>query len=332
MIPTNLILVDGLPGSGKSTTAQRLSFHLASLGYEARWLYEHELPHPIYPDDEVDEALTGGLPALVALQEQALHRWQALADSLAGTRQIVILESTFFQIGVGLLVGMLQEEELIRHHTQRILTATAPLNPQLLYLYQDDVPAALHRLIEQRGPGFAAILHHRLSRTPYCLAHGANLEALVGFFQRQRAVTDHLLAHTGLRHLAIENSGREWAHYERQIATFLDLPPWQEPLTPPDALTACVGRYRDNASEDEFHIVADDQNLYLASPTLARLYPRAPGIFAVEGICIEFTFQRNAESAVDRLVCRGNLPGLSLTWLKQRPIVIDAQQAVLSDS
>lgn len=44
---TKLIMVEGIPGSGKSTMADRLSRHLASLGLRTTCLLEGERAHPI---------------------------------------------------------------------------------------------------------------------------------------------------------------------------------------------------------------------------------------------------------------------------------------------
>ena len=38
---TRLILVDGLPGAGKSATAQRLWLHLLANDHRAHWFHEH---------------------------------------------------------------------------------------------------------------------------------------------------------------------------------------------------------------------------------------------------------------------------------------------------
>jgi thymidylate kinase len=53
MIPTNLILVDGIPGAGKSTTAQLLCLHLEKLGYHVNWIFEQDPKHPIYLFHEI---------------------------------------------------------------------------------------------------------------------------------------------------------------------------------------------------------------------------------------------------------------------------------------
>jgi thymidylate kinase len=49
-----LIFVEGVPGSGKSTTAQFIARRLARSGRPARWFYEEQAPNPFVP--EIDPA------------------------------------------------------------------------------------------------------------------------------------------------------------------------------------------------------------------------------------------------------------------------------------
>jgi thymidylate kinase len=46
-MPARLIVVEGLPGSGKSTFSQALTHAFEAAGTNARWYSELELDHPI---------------------------------------------------------------------------------------------------------------------------------------------------------------------------------------------------------------------------------------------------------------------------------------------
>ena len=47
MLNTKLILIEGLLGSGKSTTAEHLGTFLQQQGIDGRWYLEEDDPHPI---------------------------------------------------------------------------------------------------------------------------------------------------------------------------------------------------------------------------------------------------------------------------------------------
>ena len=70
-----IVILEGLPGSGKSTTAHLLRLHLQDVGLDARWWWEHEQPHPIFDYSVIQEALDDGL-LQAGLFERAIGNWQ----------------------------------------------------------------------------------------------------------------------------------------------------------------------------------------------------------------------------------------------------------------
>src|SRR5687767_5330975 len=72
MVP--LVLVEGLPGCGKSTTAQFLARQLRRAGYRARWHYEEETPHPVFRRPAESTTWEGYFSEIVARREGT---WQA---------------------------------------------------------------------------------------------------------------------------------------------------------------------------------------------------------------------------------------------------------------
>jgi len=317
MIDTNLILVDGLPGSGKSTTAQRMFLHLINNGYDVRWYYEHETPHPIYGYDKIETALDQGAPGLHALLKQATENWRGLAESVGVNSQIAILDGALFQTTVGLLRSLRRDEATITSEGLYIAELLRPLQPTLIYFYQTDVAGALRRTAAERGEEFVALLAHRLARTPYGKENNLDsLEAFIAFFEGQQATTDSLYTAWGLRKLAIESSAGNWDRSLNQIAQFLGLSALELPVTPADNLDDFCGAYQDQAAADSFVVMTDDKNLYLEGPPPARLFHKADSSFYVEALCIELSFCRNAQGSVVALECVGNLPNLSKMWTK----------------
>ena len=68
-----LIFVEGVPGSGKSTTAQFIARRLARSGRPARWFYEEQAPNPV---PEIDPAHYRNWDHFSELRAE---RWRALA-------------------------------------------------------------------------------------------------------------------------------------------------------------------------------------------------------------------------------------------------------------
>src|SRR5262245_7497728 len=87
-----LVLVEGIPGSGKSSTSQWLAGRLGG-----RWWYEEEAGHPIYVFDDaaslrrtVDDLAAGRHRSVV---EAALAKWSAFAPR---QRRPLVLDGCLF--------------------------------------------------------------------------------------------------------------------------------------------------------------------------------------------------------------------------------------------
>ncbi|MFD0618141.1 hypothetical protein ACFQZR_11760 [Paenibacillus sp. GCM10027629] len=99
MIDSKIILVEGLPGSGKSTTAQFISQCLSDGGIANKWWYEEEEGHPVYMfnDDEsmkevINDLANGDYQKVV---NNALEQWRRFSDSLMRIDQVILIDSTF---------------------------------------------------------------------------------------------------------------------------------------------------------------------------------------------------------------------------------------------
>lgn len=88
---TALILLEGLPGAGKSTTAQWLAIQAERAGRRARWVYEQETPHPVF----------AGMPQEFDSTEEyvadQVGRWSAFAERMRESGTLAIVDSAFLQ-------------------------------------------------------------------------------------------------------------------------------------------------------------------------------------------------------------------------------------------
>jgi thymidylate kinase len=310
-----LIFIDGLPGSGKTTTAQRLCLHLRALGLPARWYFEHEGGHPIFEDEHVRLARATGESEPNRVLAGALARFAALAERLQTADETVILESTLFQTMVGTQVLMDVPRSEIERHFDAWAARIAPVAPALIYFRPRDVVKALHRAAERRGAWFPEFVTTHVSDTPRGRRTGLKtFEDAMAVFEEHRAICDTLARRFPGRQLQIDNSDGDWPSHERAISDFLGIPPIAEPPAPLQA-GDYTGRYRAETG-DEWEIRADARGLFFVFPGSPRLWLTASGAFAGEGACLELTFERDATGVVCRAHCAGDLPKLPRRWEK----------------
>lgn len=313
-----LIFVDGLPGSGKSTTAQRLALHLARLGSPARWYFEHEGDHPIFDDEQVRLARATGPTEPNRIFDRALDHFAVLANRLNQTdpADTVILESTLFQTTVGTQLLMDWPRADIEQHFHRTMELLAPLAPALVYFQPPDSDTALRRTTEKRGAWFPEFVVAHLADTPRGRRTGlADFAGVLAFFREHRVVCDALFAQFPGPKLAVDNSAADWPRHTRAITDFIGLPPMSDPPRPADT-SDYVGRYRAATTGDEWVIAADARGLYFDDAALARLWPDAVGGFVIEGLCVTLAFERDPAGRVYRVRASGALPDLAPIWDK----------------
>jgi hypothetical protein len=316
MIRTNLIFIDGLPGSGKSITAQILCLHLQRLGHQTRWFFEHQSSHPVYKYDDPEKMFETTL-ASEEIREQAMENWETLATELRGTSKVTILESTFFQTTIGWLQLMDVERAEIISFASRISQLTDVLNPALIYFYQDDVAKALEKTSERRGEWFENFLVSRIGRTPYGQRTSiTNLDGVIRFYEQVRSITDELYSGLTLHKVAIETSAGDWPEYHRQISEFLSIPTIQPVFRPPMSCDGLVGRYREINSGNEVGIGCDSDGLYFDEPGRPRLFHNEGSTFSIEGMCIAFSFKQHENGAATEIESSGDVPGASGRWLR----------------
>jgi len=61
LMDARIILVEGFPGCGKSTTAQWLARQFRAAGPPAEWFYEGQRPHPMLAETPTPAALASTL-------------------------------------------------------------------------------------------------------------------------------------------------------------------------------------------------------------------------------------------------------------------------------
>jgi thymidylate kinase len=300
MIDTKLILVEGLPGSGKSTTAQFVSKCLSESGIENKWWYEEEKGHPVYlfNSDEsmketIDDLANGNYRNVI---NKALVQWRVFSDSLQRMEKVILIDSTFFGYLTWTLFPMDAPIKDIDKYLAEVERIISPCRPILIYFYQSDIYTSLKKICERRGRNTTEQFIHNANESKYGKKRNlTGFDGMVSFWKDYRTFTDNIFAKTRIRKLSIENSEGKWNEYLQQIINFLEISITERTNTPSEDIDSFVGIYK--SGEITCEIYHNDDVLYINGiqqiwPN-SRLLPREGNKFEVESLPINVTFISN---------------------------------------
>jgi len=294
-----------------------LWLHLLDNDQETNWFFEHQSSHPVYRLDDLPKVYRAGVKKSRRIHEDAILKWQALADSLHDTRRVTILESTFFQTTVGWLQLMDLQRQEILDHVARVEERIARTHPVLIYLFQKDPAAALRRIRLQRGDWFENLLVSQMSKTTFGRARGlCDFDGVIQFFLGVRGITDEIYARSTFRKIALDTTDRNWAAYLDGITDVLSLPRIDHHRSPPANCADLTGTYRSGGfwRRESITIAADGNGLFFDDAAQTRLIHKRANVFCIQGMCVEVSF-RTARGCME-LTCAGDLPSLPRVWRK----------------
>lgn len=310
MLDTKLILVDGIPGSGKSTTAQWIALELQRRQIEADWFMDEHRGNPV--------TIWEHLPAESFLV-RSLENWQQLTRTLQSSNQIMVLEGCFFQQLLGGLFAQDMERAKIIAGMQAVYERIRALQPVLIYFYQADLELALKTIHTERGAEWSEYMLKGLEQTPYATRrHLTGFDALIQYNREYRALTDELLQSLGLRTLAIENAKRDWPVIQDQIRQFLRLSPLIEEPVNIDELARFEGRYRDlsgtHPHNPECTIRMGSRGLVLYDFRYPKsdLILKAADEFYVQTLGYQLTFETDRKGKIRMMKVGGKEPAVGI--------------------
>jgi hypothetical protein len=214
MLDTKLVLIEGFPGSGKSTTTGYLQSIFKQQGYDCRQYLEDDAPHPIACLDFEIKGLT----------EKIIPVWKNFVEQAAREPTITIIESRLWQ-NTALFMYMSEVDVgEIAGYNRQVWQAILPLSPVLVYLDQDDTESALRRLYILRGKEWMEDALEMTTSYPWFRSRGlTDITGWVRYFEEWRQVADGLYDEWPGHKVKILNPHEDWGRSYHALGTFLQV-------------------------------------------------------------------------------------------------------------
>ncbi|OZB96182.1 hypothetical protein [Paenibacillus sp. XY044] len=279
MSQTKLILVEGIPGSGKTSTARYIKGLLDAHGKDNQLYLEGDLNHPAdYEsvaclDGSEYELLLNKYPELIdtiALFTQNVRKYQliyygklqqhismeknkSLIDELAGfdvyngsldryqeliierwtefvtyaqqTERIVILECCFLQNPLTMMLGRFnQSQQMITEFMKRLETIIQPLNPKIIYFYQDDIRSTINRVIQERSDDWLCHITWYFTEQGYGKANGYHgVDGLCEVLKERKKYELAIMDQLKIAKLTMNNTEFDGESLLQEVRGFLDV-------------------------------------------------------------------------------------------------------------
>jgi energy-coupling factor transporter ATP-binding protein EcfA2 len=233
MIETQLVLIEGAPGSGKSTTAQKLAGEVSNAGKPCQCFLEWSTDNPIAIGDDLH--LGQVIASSITREGTVLQQWQQFIQARQTEKLVTIMESRFWQTSVMLMYAAGHPIESILESNGHVIETINELKPVLIYFAIDDISAFTTRTFQikeaewQRSgqPGsWAKHIYNAFDPQKWFTDRGLiGMTGMIAFLEEWSLVTKMLYDRVTFPKIIIRNPHQDWPSAMQQMRDFLGLAP-----------------------------------------------------------------------------------------------------------
>ena len=269
---TKLVLVEGLPFTGKSTLSEYAAQQLGLNGYAVEWVHEGMMLDKYFPHVPMDQTQP--------VSEEALWEdWSAFVETVKNSPAIFIVDAAISYAAVDPVLAQDRPHAAILDMVTRIGELCAPLHPRVIHLIADQERATRASIVE-RGDKWQQHLVGQSDSMPYQKARGrSGVEGAIALFQETQELMHGVLEESGWQTLTLDVTSADWEANRRAILSFLGIGEVRvDPPTLAAAMQAYTGTYAQEDSDGKIgtldvRLEGDRLALYEPSMRLGLLVP-----------------------------------------------------------
>ena len=312
MIDSELFLIEGIPGTGKSTAAQCLLSRFVDHDIKARWFHEEERGHPLFfPPMNIQNICEPG--QVDNFIENWVSQWSKL-PGLSGINGKQIITGYLFQNGVRILYVNNYGREEIVHFLLSIIKKIRPLKPFLLFFYTSDPAKFIEDTWTKRGRAWMRYFYGVDANTPFAVSRNLRgATASIVLWAQFQKFCKELYELIEIEKLIIDITGRDWSSYYKVIYERFGLPGMGRKSVELLSLCKYEGMYitEDNSLSCRIRFNGSEFYADFMWPDL-RLIPVSYNLFAICSFPFQLIFQDETEQKFMSIRLNGkDLYGLS---------------------
>ncbi|QDT46515.1 hypothetical protein Pan258_05340 [Symmachiella dynata] len=316
-----IILVDGMPGTGKSTLAQFIYRQLRSGGQPVKWYHEESATHPVRLFYEPHRHRSWSNYC-----DEVVSSWQQFVRELVSGNDVFVIDAALLQNHVRSMLIFDCDRDLISDLVLRIEKVITALDPVLIYLTPRDIESNFRDVVESRGQRLMELWTAAHDQYPY--TRSASLTGYAGFIKFWKEfdeISDRAFDRIGFKKLRQRIAHSEWKTRYVEALGFLD-EPQPTAVSTMDRLERFAGDYQmlDDHSATTFQLrpLGDSLIATVDQPSFdiqsgpfscfrqARLIPQAQNEFYVAAWPHVVRFEEDAKGLVANL----NVTNAAVGW------------------
>ena len=238
-----LVLVEGVPFTGKSTLSEYAAQQLGLNGRAAEWVSEGVMLEKYFP--HIIPVLNQTQP----LSEESLWAdWSAFVQTVKSEPATFVVDAALSYAAVLPLLAEDQPHAAILAKVTRIAEMCGPLHPRVIHLMGDQERLVRASIVE-RGEKWQKQLVDQSDAAPYQKARGrSGVEGAITFYRETQELMDEVLEAGGWQTLTLDVTSADRETNRRAVLSFLEI---SEVQVDPPVLAAPLQAYMGTYAEED---------------------------------------------------------------------------------